>query len=335
MISLARVMFAAGIGALALGVAFVVDNKSQADEKHEISKADFMKMMDSVSNWKRWGADDQLGTLNLITPETRRRAAALVREGVSVSMAHDAVKTRMDDSTPFEHEVLINRPPGDVGGAGDRYSVQYHGFTHTHIDALCHIFYKGKMYNGFSADEVKKGVGAGKLSVNRIRNGVFTRAVLMDMPSLFGVRYLEGDHAIYPEHLEAWEKKAGVKVRSGDALLIHTGRWTRREIEGPWEIMKNSAGLHASCLPWLKERDVAIIGSDLALDVMPSGVDGFELPVHCAVMVSMGMCILDVCDFREISEHCRSRKRWEFLLTASPLAVEGGTGSPINPIGTF
>ena len=223
---------------------------------------------------------------------------------------------------------------GDVGGAGDRYAVQYHGFTHTHIDALCHIFYKGKMYNGFSSKLVKQ-TGVGKLSINRVKNGIFTRAILMDMPELFGVRYLPGKQAIYPKHLEAWEKKAGVKVKSGDALLIHTGRWTRRKVAGGWKIMQDSAGLHASCLPWLKKRDVAIIGSDLALDVMPSGVDKFVLPVHCVVIVSMGMCILDVLDFRAIAKECRKRKRWEFLLTVSPLAVEGGTGSPINPIGTF
>ena len=315
-------------------LAMVATAESPAEPPPSVTTADVEGMMTSLSNWGRWGKNDELGTLNLITPKKRRQAAKLVRSGVSISMAHDAVKVEMDDSTPFEHEVMLGANTGDVGGAGDRYSVKYHGFTHTHIDALCHIFYKGKMYNGFPSDLVKRD-GVGKLSINRVKNGIFTRAVLMDMPALFGVRFLSGKQAIYPKHLEAWEKKAGIKVKPGDALLINTGRWTRRKIEGSWKIMQDSAGLHASCLPWLKKRDVAIIGSDLALDVMPSGIEKFELPVHCVVIVSMGMCILDVLDFRAIATECRKRKRWEFLLTVSPLAVEGGTGSPINPIGTF
>jgi kynurenine formamidase len=157
----------------------------------------------------------------------------------------------------------------------------------------------------------------------------------MDMPRLFGVRYLPGTRAIYPEDLEAWERKAGVKVESGDAVLIRTGRWARRELEGPWAIMKNSAGLHASCLPWLKNRDVALVGSDLALDVLPSGVEGFELPVHWVCVVAMGTPILDNCDLEKVSEAAQARKRWVFLLTVAPLAVDGGTGSPVNPLAIY
>jgi kynurenine formamidase len=324
-------------GVICLVIAAHFSLRAAADEpapRSAVTKADVEQWMKSLSNWGRWGKNDELGTLNLITPEKRRQAAALVRDGVSVSLAHDVVKQRLDDSSPFEHQVLINKPAGDVGGAGDRYSVAYHGFTQTHIDALCHIFYRGQLYNGFSASEVQP-AGAGRLSVNRLKNGIFTRAVLMDLPVLFGVRYLEAGRAIYPKDLEAWEAKIGTKVESGDALLINTGRWTRREIEGPWDILQGSAGLHASCLPWLKARDVAVIGSDLALDVLPSGVEGFEMPVHCGVVVSLGMCILDCCDLRAVAQEAQTRNRWEFLLTVQPLAVEGGTGSPINPVGTF
>ena len=117
--------------------------------------------------------------------------------------------------------------------------------------------------------------------------------------------------------------------------MIRTGRWARLKAEGSWDIMKGSAGLHASCLPWLKERDVAIVGSDLALDVMPSRVEGVLLPVHMVLIVGMGTPILDVLDLEAVSEASNSRKRWEFLLTVSPLAVGGGTGSPLNPIATF
>ena len=305
---------------------------SQAKRKY--TKSDVEKLLKTLSNWGRWGNDDELGTINLITPNKRKQAAGLVREGVSVSMAHNAVKRSIDGSTPFEHEVTINNPNGEVGSAGDRYSVFYHGFMHTHMDALCHIFHKGKMYNGFSSATVKK-TGAQRLGIDQLKNGVFTKAVLMDLPALFGKRFLSGDTAIYPEHLEAWEKKSGVKIESGDAMLIHTGRWLRYETEGKWDIPNNSAGLHTSCLPWIKDRDISIIGSDLALDVMPSGVAGVELPVHLVVVVGMGMCILDVLDFRGVAEKAKALNRWSFLLTVGPLAVGGGTGSPINPIATF
>jgi len=304
------------------------------DREYEVTKAGLETMMKSLSNWGRWGKDDEVGTLNLVTPKKRRAAAALVREGVSISMAHDAVKVSTDGSPTYEHNVTVNNPKGEVGGAGCKIAIQFHGFMHTHIDALCHIFHHGKMYNGVSSDTVKE-TGAEQLSINRLKNGIFTKAVLMDLPSLFDARFLPGDTAIYPEHLDAWEQRAGVKVESGDALLIHTGRWVRSEVEGPWEIMKNSAGLHASCLPWIKERDVAIIGSDLALDVMPSRVEGVELPVHLVVVVGMGMCILDVLDFQAVADEARKRKRWSFLLTVAPLPVEGATGSPINPIAVF
>lgn len=325
----ARLSLAVGL-VLAFHVAFAGERPSGT----KLTKADIENLMKELSNWGRWGQDDQLGTLNLITAQKRQGAARLVQEGYSVSMAHDAVKTRTDGSEPFQHRVLLSTAEGDATSVGDEYRVQYHGFTQTHLDALCHLFYKGKMYNGFSQSEVTEN-GAMRLAVNRARNGIFTKAVLMDMPQLLGTRYLEGSRAIYPEDLEAWERQANVRVEPGDAVLIHTGRWTRREVAGEWEIMKDSAGLHASCLPWLKQRDVAIVGSDLALDVMPSQVEGFELPVHWVVVVAMGTPILDNCDFEAVAAAARERKRWSFLLTVAPLAIEGGTGSPVNPIATF
>ncbi|MFI5458349.1 MAG: cyclase family protein [Isosphaerales bacterium] len=301
----------------------------------KLTRADFDTLMTTLSNWGRWGKDDQRGALNLITPEKRKQAAALVREGVSFSLARLAIKEPVDGSPAFNHKMVVLPQRGqDIGSAGDEYSVRYHGFTQTHLDGLCHLAYRGKMYNGFSQDEVTAR-GAHKLGIETYRSGIFTRCLLMDIPGLYGVPYLEGGRAIYPEDLEAWERKAGVKVESGDAVLIRTGRWARRQQEGPWEIMKGSAGLHALCLPWLKKRDVAVVGSDLALDVLPSGVEGVELPVHWVTVVAMGVPILDNCDLEALSEATNARQRWSFLLTVAPLAVEGGTGSPVNPLATF
>ena len=301
----------------------------------KLTKADVEGMMTSLSNWGRWGKDDQRGALNLITPTKRQEAAALVKEGIAVSLAHNAVKETMDGSAPFRQRMVALPKEGqEFSFSGDEYSVQYHGFTQTHMDGLCHLIYKGKMYNGFSQKEVTE-KGARKLGVENVRKGIFTRCVLMDMPRHFGVRFLEGKQAIYPKDLEAWEKKAGIKVERGDALLVRTGRWTRRALNGPWNIMAGSAGLHASCLPWLKKRDVALVGSDLALDVMPSRVEGFLLPVHWVCGVAMGLPILDNCDLEKLSEEANARKRWVFLLTVAPLVVEGGTGSPVNPLATY
>jgi kynurenine formamidase len=303
--------------------------------KKKLTKADFEAMMTSLSNWGRWGKEDQLGALNLITPQKRRQAAALVRDGVTFSLAHDVLKEEADGSPAFVHKMVMLPEEGkESTAAADEYAVRYHGFTHTHLDALCHLAYRGKLYNGFSQKEVTA-QGSRKLSVLQVKDGIFTRCIFFDFPCLFGDRYLQGGKPIYPEDLEAWEKKAGVKVEAGDCVLIRTGRWARRAVEGAIDMKKGAAGLHASCMPWLKQRDIALLGSDLATDVMPSRVEGVELPVHWLAVVAMGTPILDNCDLERLSETAAERKRWAFLLVVAPLAVEGGTGSPVNPLAVY
>lgn len=310
-------------------------NEPRAQAKPRLTKADIDRMMTELSNWGRWGKEDQLGAINLITPDKRRKAASLVKEGASVSLARDVEKERAIDNTrPFEHVMNLAGVNNTGPFSLDTYSVNYHGYAHTHLDALCHMFYQGKMYNGFSQEEVTQ-KGATRLSILNLKQGIFTRGILMDMARLKGVAYLEPGTPIYPEDLDAWEKKAGVKVGSGDVVFIRTGRWARRAAVGPWNVATDAAGLHASCARWLKQRDVAIIGSDAASDVVPSGVEGVALPIHQLVLVAMGVHIFDNCDLEALGEAAAKRNRWEFLLTASPLAVAGGTGSPLNPIATF
>jgi len=305
-------------------------NEPVAPSQQKLTKADIDRLMTELSNWGRWGKDDQLGAMNLITPAKRKQAAAMVREGVSVSLAHDVEKERAADTTsPFQHTMTLT-PQFSL----DAYSVNYHGYAHTHLDALCHMFYQGRMYNGFSQEEVTQ-KGAGRLSILNLKQGVFTRGILMDIARLKGLPYLEPETPIYPEDLEAWEKKAGVKVSPGDVIFIRTGRWARRAALGPWDVSKHSAGLHASCARWLKQRGVAILGSDAASDVVPSLVEGVTLPLHQLVLVALGVHIFDNCDLEAVGEAAANRKRWEFLLTAAPLAVQGGTGSPLNPIAMF
>lgn len=301
----------------------------------KLTKADVDRMMTELSNWGRWGKEDQLGAINLITPAKRKEAVLLVKEGVSVSLARDVEKERAaDNARPFDHVMNVTGLQDMGGFSMDTYSVNYHGYAHTHLDALCHMFYQRKMYNGFSQEEVTEKGGA-RLSIINLKQGVFTRGILMDMAKLKGVAYLEPGTPIYPEDLEAWEKKAGIKVGSGDVIFIRTGRWARRAALGPWNVGTSAAGLHASCARWLKQRDVAIVGSDVASDVVPSGIEGVVLPIHQLLLVAMGVHIFDNCDLEALSEAAAKRNRWEFLLTASPLAVPGGTGSPLNPIATF
>lgn len=301
----------------------------------KVTEADVEGWMDSLSNWGRWGPDDQLGAVNLITPETRMAAAKLVEKGVSVSMARDVEKdSAVDNPRPFLHKMLnvgLNNPGQFVS---DNYQVSYHGYAHTHMDSLCHMAYNGKMYNGFPQAEVVES-GAPKLAVTAFKQGIFARAVLMDMPRLKGVDWLEPGTPIYPSDLDAWEEKAGFKTRSGDIVLVRTGRWARRDAEGPWDVSKKSAGLHASSARWLKERDAAILGSDAASDVSPSMVEGVAQPIHQLVIIAMGMPIFDNLDLEAVSVEAARQNRWQFLVTAAPMAVGGGTGSPFNPIATF
>ncbi len=279
---------------------------------------------EEISNWGRWGEDDELGTLNLITPEKRKNAAGLVKDGVSVSLALDINK-----SASFEQSMKLLD-----NWAVDTYSINYHGLAHSHIDALCHIFWNGKIYNGYSKESVKL-TGTEKLGIQNMKNGIFTRGVLMDIPRLKGVPYLEPGTPIMAEDLEAWERKAGIKVQSGDVLLIRTGWRVRAKEHGTGNSSGKAAGLHASVAKWLKARDIAVLGSDRGSDMLPSGVEGVIEPIHLLVLAALGTPILDNLDLEAVAEEAAKRERWEFLFVAAPIRVLGGTGSPLNPIATF
>ena len=306
----------------------------RAQVQEELTLEDTDGWMTELSNWGRWGRQDQLGAVNLITPEKRRQAAALVKEGISVSLARDPEKEEAaDNPSPYEH-VMIRTGLDNSGAAMDTYKVSYHGLAHTHLDALGHVFFQGKMYNGFSQEEVTE-KGAGKLDIHNLKNGILTRGILIDIARLKGVPYLEPGTAIYPEDLEAWERQAGIRVSSGDVVFVRTGRWARRAALGPWNASESSAGLHASVAHWLKERDVAMIGGDAANDVRPSGVEEIAFPLHRLAIVALGVHMFDNADLEALSETAARLNRWEFLFTVAPIPMPGGTGSPVNPIATF
>ncbi len=310
-----------------------------AAESRELDQADIERLMDELSNWGRWGPDDQLGAANLITPEKRLEALALATEGVTVSLAHRVLQDEADDvPLPFGRRMLgvpdAEAASAFFGGVSDNYQVSYHGYSHSHIDSLCHILHKGQMYNGVSQDTITE-AGCSNASIVNLQGGIVTRGVLVDIPRLKGVPYLEPGTPIYQEDLDAWEEMAGVTVRPGDAVFIRTGRWARRAEVGPWTISENAAGLHASTMPWFRSRDVSFLGSDAALDVVPSLVEDVRLPVHLLTIVAMGVDLFDNQDLEALAETAASLNRWEFTLVAGPLAVENGTGSPVNALAIF
>jgi kynurenine formamidase len=311
------------------------------------TRAEVVQMMKDISNWGRWGASDEIGTFNLITPAKRKEAAALVREGLSVSMAHTLDKEVLaDNPTPFKIEFLMG-PDGTMrsGAAMDVISSTYHATTTTHMDSLCHYIFEGKTYNGWEiakyhqATPTREGFGEGpgcmKNSILGFNDGLITRGVLVDIPRMRGVKYLEPGTAIYAADLEAWEKFAGVRIGSGDALFLRTGRFARRAELGPWPAAREAAGFHVTVMPWFKRRDVALISSDAVQDVQPSNIEGFPRPIHMLSINSLGMPMIDVADLEEVATVAARLNRWAFMLTVAALPAPGGSGSPVNPIATF
>ena len=302
---------------------------AQAAGRAPRNAEEFDQLFQQVKNWGRWGANDELGSANLVTPEVRSRALRVAKLGLTVSLSHNPLTDKADDNAlPFEH--TMNR-----GFTTDTYRVSYHGYAHSHLDALCHILYKDQTYNGYLRADVNTEKGCAKLGIHNLKQGIVTRGVLLDVPQLKGVPYLEPGTAVYQEDVEAWERKAGVKVSSGDAVLLRTGRWARREKEGPWPVGRSAAGFHASIAAWMKARGVSFVGSDAASEVSPTMIEGVNLPVHTLLITALGINILDNHDLERLSETAAKLGRWEFMLVINPVPVVGGTGSPLNTLAVF
>jgi kynurenine formamidase len=293
-------------------------------------------MFEKHSNWGRWGKDDQRGALNFITDEKRARAAKLALSGETVSMSLPlATLPAPDNPTPVTHLMVqagsdaLNTP---MPYSGDYFAIAPHGLANTHLDALCHVFWQGKMYNGFDASEVGSH-GARKCAIDVARDGVVGRGVLLDIPKIKKAEWIEPGERIMPSDLDAAEKDHRVQVEEGDVLLIRTGRAKRRKVKGGWDPWREGLpGLDASCLPWLHERRIAVLGSDGASDVAPSGFEDLLLPIHVGTLVAMGIHLIDNADFDAAAESCARAGRYEFLFVMAPLVLERGTASPVNPL---
>ena len=336
--NLQTVISGAGVALVTMTI-FACDVETQVDERME-TEADYLRALDELSNWGRWGEDDELGAANLITSEKRTQAAALVREGISVSLAHDIVQEEaIDAPTILNREVLR----ATETGASDQlqYTGTYHGVIHSHLDAIdCHIMVDGQGYNGVSLEEIEAAGGCPRGSIHALKDGIVTRGILFDATLLPGKAtadgWLEPGTAIRKADLEALEEIEGVRVEPGDVILLHTGRWKRRAALGPWESSEGVAGYHADVAYFMKERGVSFIGHDMWNDVFPHEFsDDVRLPLHRLALVSLGVGIFDNLDFGDVADVAQRLGRYEFLFMAAPLRIEMGMGSPLNPIATF
>ena len=302
----------------------------------DVTAAEFAALFESVSSWGRWGPEDELGALNQITPQHVVAAARLVRSGVVVSLSLPLNTTRAPDCpTPAEFRMTQDHDDdvglGAMGFAKDFIGVDYHSDGHTHIDALCHVAYEGRLYNGVAADSVTA-EGAGVEAIELVGDGLVGRGVLLDIPRLRDIPWLEPGEHVFREDLEAAERAQGVEIREGDILLVRTGHSRRLAELGPWDTVSRKAGLHPTAMTLLAERGVVALGCDGNSDTAPSTTEGVSFPIHALALNAMGVLLLDYLQFEDIGSACAVAGRWEFLFVTAPLRIPGGTGSPVNPL---
>jgi kynurenine formamidase len=290
------------------------------------------ELFESCSNTGRWGEADEAGTLNLITPQKRLAAAALIKDGDVLTLGrHLNSRVRSygaDDPATVVHRMLLHPL-----WAEDTLSITIHGLDITHMDAVAHHQFEGKVYNGRSASDVILPNGLSACAITVAAEGIFTRGVFLDIAAARGVEWLDPAHGVTVADLEDAEKLAGTTVEPGDAIFIHAGIEAREAAEGP-EDYAERPGLLPECIPWLHERGVAVYGGDV-IEKLPSPYPNFVLPLHQIGLVAMGLTMLDNPLLTELRQLCISKARYEFALAVAPLKLDGGTGSPINPMCLF
>ncbi|MEH0429368.1 cyclase family protein [Streptomyces stelliscabiei] len=294
-----------------------------------------------VNNWGRWGADDEIGTLNLITDEVAREAAASVRTGRRVPLAlplqQDGVQTGMMPGrvNPLHAMVQINQEifgPGTVACSDDAVTMGLQAATHW--DALTHVSHSGRIYNGRPADTITPHGGAAFAGIDKARH-IVSRGVLLDIPRALGRDddRLPGDHAVTPEDLDAAEELAGTRVRAGDIVLVRTGQIRTYLAGDKHGYAFPSPGLSVRTPEWFHARDVAAVANDtLTFEIFPPEIEDLWLPVHALHLVEMGMPQGQNWNLEELSTACGQLGRYDFLLSAMPEPFVGATGTPVAPI---
>ncbi|AWK13165.1 cyclase family protein [Streptomyces spongiicola] len=301
-----------------------------------MSTEEFRALHERVRERTRRGPGDRRGTLGNLTPDRVAAAAREVTTGRTVSLAAP-VETRAgpDNPEPARHRMKApdpgRQPSPGLRFALDRFGMNVHGDVDSHLDALCHVLYDGTLYNGVPAGSVTAD-GATELAVDVARDGVVGRGVLLDIPRLRGVPWLEPGEQVTAADLTAAEAAQGVRTGPGDVLLVRVGHRRRRREHGAWNTAEARAGLRPEAVEFLVDRRVAMLGCDGNSDTAPSTVEGVAFPVHVLTIHAMGMQLMDYLQFEELAPVCEEEGRWSFLCAVAPLRLPGATGSPVNPI---
>jgi kynurenine formamidase len=303
------------------------------------SDADVRSWIRDRSNWGRWGKDDQLGALNLVTPAKRVTATRLLRNGRSVSLSRPFPKEPgPNNAYPAQH-YMRTVPRGKGGFAADYYGIFYHGIASTHIDALCHTWDEGGMWNGRDPKKEVTFEGATFGGVEHWSEGIITRCVMLDVPRHRGVASVTQDAPVHGWELDEILSKRGIRLEPGDAVAVYSGRdaWQANNPDTPYGRPFGGGpnirpGLHVSCLPFLRDHDVSLLVWDM-LDHLPIGYD-IPWAVHAALF-AYGVALVDNALLEPAAKACVEEGRDEFMLVIAPLRVVGGTGSPANPLAVF
>jgi len=293
-----------------------------------------------VSNWGRWGKDDERGTVNFITPEVVRRAAACVKRGhvFSLGLAFGADGPQIGQGGRLNPIHLMSATAGAVGTDAD-------GFRYaddviimplqcaTQWDSLAHVHYGGQLYNGFPAATITS-AGAARNAIDKVGNGIVSRGVLLDLARVAGIDRLPPGRVITPDDLENAERAQSVRAERGDVLLIRTGHLGVFKKDGDRVgYMRQMPGLGIDCVPWLHAREIAALATDTnAVEVIPFEDPATPLPVHLLCIRDMGLTLGEMFDLDELAADCATDGIWEFFFSAPPLKVTGGVGSPLNPL---
>lgn len=301
-------------------------------ERKAPTKDEVLSYLSDRRNWNRWGKDDQRGAINLITPQKRAGAAALVKSGRSVSLSREWPKTPGPGNTnPAQHWMRwFDRGKG--GAAVDFYGISYHGYTTTHVDALCHVWDEHGLWNGRDPKVEITSNGTNWGDIDQWRDGIITRGVLLDVPKHRGEPFVTEEKPVHGWELAEIAAEEGVTLEPGDAVLVYSGRERWHQATPNWAGGPHGPGLHASCLPFIRDNDVALLGWDL-MDAQPNEY-GIPWTVHGAIF-AYGVALLDNALLQPLAEACAEEGRYTFMLTIAPLRVVGGTGSPANPIALF
>jgi len=297
----------------------------------DLSDAELEAMFRRCSNAGRWGGDDELGTLNYITPAKRVKSAALVRTGEVVSVGRD-LSTQKSKSNPQPVAHVMTFSPSSPS-CGDSFTIAPHGMIVTHMDALCHFSWNDQLYNGRRRSESITSSGAKWGSIYAQRQGIFTRGVLLDVAAARGVKWYQPDEYVTAADFEAAERRQKVRVEPGDAIFLRTGM-ERMEAELGEQDTYPRAGMHAECAEWMHTRQVSVYGGD-CIEKLPYPSESFTSAIHMIVLASMGLPILDWPSLTQLAQTCERLQRWDFLLTTAPWRMPGGTSSPINPLCLF